>query len=124
MNKTLDKHVGNVFSAINESASKLRYYPYTVIEMSDGRGNVVNYKPEGLKSVNGTINLTFLGSIYFTNWVAYAMQGYNKNGKLTKEDKNEVENGKIKWQKNKPQEYIVTYIYSAKVYENIKDHSK
>ena len=44
-------------------------------------------------------------------------------GKLTIEDKNEVENGKIKWQKNKPQEYIVTYIYSAKVYENIKDQS-
>lgn len=49
---------------------------------------------------------------------------YDKNtGKLTIEDKNEVENGKIKWQKNKPQEYIVTYIYSAKVYENIKDKS-
>ena len=44
-------------------------------------------------------------------------------GKLTIEDKNEVENGKIKWQKNKLQEYIVTYIYSAKVYENIKDQS-
>lgn len=49
---------------------------------------------------------------------------YDENtGKLTIEDKNEVENGKIKWQKNKPQEYIVTYIYSAKVYENIKDKS-
>ena len=49
---------------------------------------------------------------------------YDENtGKLTIEDKNEVENGKIKWQKNKPQEYIVTYIYSAKVYENIKDQS-
>lgn len=86
LNKTLDKYVGNVFSDINESASKLRYYPYTVIEMSDGRGNVVNYKPEGLKVVNGNINLTFLGSIYFTNWVAYAMQGYNKNSKLTRGD--------------------------------------
>lgn len=49
---------------------------------------------------------------------------YDENtGKLTIEDKNEVENGKIKWQKNKPQAYIVTYIYSAKVYENIKDKS-
>lgn len=49
---------------------------------------------------------------------------YDENtGKLTIEDKNEVENGKIKWQKNKPQEYIVTYIFSAKVYENIKDKS-
>lgn len=49
---------------------------------------------------------------------------YDENtGKLTIEDENEVENGKIKWQKNKPQEYIVTYIYSAKVYENIKDQS-
>ena len=49
---------------------------------------------------------------------------YDENtGKLTIEDENEVENGKIKWQKNKPQEYIVTYIYSAKVYENIKDKS-
>lgn len=49
---------------------------------------------------------------------------YDENtGKLTIEDENEVENGKIKWQKNKPQEYIVTYIYSAKVYEKIKDKS-
>lgn len=47
----------------------------------------------------------------------------NKTGKLTIEKTNEVENSKIKCQKNKPQEYIVTYIYSAKVYENIKDQS-
>lgn len=47
----------------------------------------------------------------------------NKTGKLTIEKTNEVENSKIKWQKNKTQEYIVTYIYSAKVYENIKDQS-
>ena len=86
LNKTLDKYVGNVFADINESVSKLRYYPYTVIEMSDGRGNVVNFKPEGLKSINGNISLTFLGAIYFTNWVAYAMQGYNKNSGLTRGD--------------------------------------
>lgn len=77
LNATLEKNVGNVFADINESASKLRFYPYTLIEMSDGRGNVVNFKPEGLKSTNGNIGLTFLSSIYFSNWVAYAMKGYN-----------------------------------------------
>ena len=76
-NHILEKKIGNVFDDINESADKLRYYPYTVIELSDGRGNVVNFKPEGLKKTNGDIILSFMGSVHFYNNVAYALNGYN-----------------------------------------------
>ena len=44
-----------------------------------------------------------------------------KTGKLVIDENNNAENNKIQWQKDKPQEYTVTYIYSTKVYENIKD---
>ena len=46
-----------------------------------------------------------------------------KNGSLTIKENNEIKNNKIQWQKNKPQKYIVTYIYSAKAYEKIKETS-
>lgn len=46
-----------------------------------------------------------------------------KNGFLTIKENNEIKNNKIQWQKNKPQKYIVTYIYSAKAYEKIKETS-
>ena len=47
-----------------------------------------------------------------------------KNGSLTIKENNEIKNNKIQWQKNKPQKYIVTYIYSAKAYEKIKETLK
>lgn len=85
-NHIISKKIGNVFSDVNEPTSKLRYYPYTLIEFSDGRGNVVNYKPEGLRYVNGDINVNFLGAIYYYNWVTYAMGGYNKKTELSRSD--------------------------------------
>lgn len=77
LNKMKRMTVGNVFSDINESEEKLRYYPYTVIEVSDGRGNIVNYKPEGLRYINGNMVLAVLGSVSFSNYVAYALDYYN-----------------------------------------------
>lgn len=71
---------GSVFSLFTENMSKLRYYPYTVIEVSDGRGNVVNFKPEGLQHVNGKLLFRVIGSIAYSNYVAYGLDGYNKNG--------------------------------------------
>ena len=75
-----EHNVGNVFSDINEAEPKLRYYPYTVIELSDGRGNVVNYKPEGLRYSNGQMVLKTLGAKSFHNYVAYGMRDYNRTG--------------------------------------------
>ena len=42
-----------------------------------------------------------------------------KNGSLTIKENNEIKNNKIQWQKNKPQKYIVTYIYSE-ISEKVK----
>lgn len=42
-------------------------------------------------------------------------------GKLTITVNNEEANGKISWTKNTLDEYLVTYIYSADVYEAVKD---
>ena len=78
--------VGNVFSDINEDEPKLRYYPYTVIELSDGRGNVVNIKPEGLRYANGAIDLRILGSIHFYNYVVYSINRYNRVTSSTRAD--------------------------------------
>src|SRR5699024_4196597 len=73
----LQKQVGNVFQRINESHPKLRYFPYTIIEMTDARGNIVNYKPEGLLGQNGDITVRFMSGITYQNTVAYGLQGYN-----------------------------------------------
>lgn len=76
-NHKLNINVGNVFTDINESAPKLRYYPFTVIELTDSRGNAINIKPEGLKKTNGQMVLSLLGSIHFYNQVSYSIDGYN-----------------------------------------------
>lgn len=72
---TKEIRVGNVFEHINESAEKLRYYPYTVVEISDGRGNVATYKPESLP--NGELVLSIMGGFTHFNNVNYALKGYN-----------------------------------------------
>lgn len=71
--------VGNVFTHLSESEPKLRYFPYTIIEVSDARGNVVNYKPEGFLNKNGDLQLRIMGGITHQNTVAYGLQGYNGN---------------------------------------------
>lgn len=45
----------------------------------------------------------------------------NQTGKIEINVKNNANNGKISWKKDVLDEYIVTYIYSAEVYEQIKD---
>ena len=47
----------------------------------------------------------------------------NQTGKIEINVDNNSNNGKISWRKNVLDEYIVTYIYSAEVYEQIKDTS-
>lgn len=47
----------------------------------------------------------------------------NQTGKIEINVNNNPNNGKISWKKNVLDEYIVTYIYSAEVYEQIKDTS-
>lgn len=47
----------------------------------------------------------------------------NQTGKIEINVNNNPNNGKISWRKNVLDEYIVTYIYSAEVYEQIKDTS-
>ena len=74
--------VGNVFEELNETESKLRYFPYTLIEVSDGRGNLVNFKPEGFLDINGNLSLRIMGGITHQNTVAYGLQSYNKNNDL------------------------------------------
>lgn len=86
LNHVKQLSVGNVFSDINEDEPKLRYYPYTVIELSDGRGNVVNIKPEGLRYANGAIDLRILGSIHFYNYVVYSINRYNRVISSTRAD--------------------------------------
>lgn len=58
--------------------------------------------------------------LYFTqdNWTYD-----NQTGKIEINVNNNPNNGKISWKKNVLDEYIVTYIYSAEVYEQIKDTS-
>ena len=72
-----DMNVGNVFSEIGEPYSKLRYYPYTIIEVSDARGNIVNYKPEGFLNRNGNLTMRFLSGLTYQNNVAIGLVGYN-----------------------------------------------
>lgn len=45
----------------------------------------------------------------------------NQTGKIEINVNNNANNGKISWKKDVLDEYIVTYIYSAEVYEQIKD---
>lgn len=97
-------NVGNVFSDINEVEPKLRYYPYTVIELSDGRGNVVNFKPEGLRHSNGQMVLKFLGATSFYNYVAYGMRDYNRTGVGLTTNADIIANGLIN---SKPQDIAV-----------------
>lgn len=80
-------HINNVFNLINEPEPKLRYYPYTIVEFSDGRGNTFTYKPENLRTKNGELDVKILGSFYFYNWVCYSLDGYLKtSGESTTND--------------------------------------
>ena len=58
--------------------------------------------------------------LYFTqdNWTYD-----NQTGKIEINVNNNPNNGKISWKKNVLDEYIVTYIYSEDVYEEIKNTS-
>lgn len=129
----------NIEANLNYEVTK--YIPYATENESNliVQGKITSNVKDYILPVKNTkinINVPKLAGEYpekvtVTNSTEETTEEINKNGvtydentgKLTIEDKNEVENGKIKWQKNKPQEYIVTYIYSAKVYENIKDKS-
>ena len=68
--------VGNFFSEFYEDQSKLKYYPYTIIELSDDRGNVVTYKPEGFLGVDGELRLQVLGALSIQNHVVYGLRDY------------------------------------------------
>ena len=129
----------NIEANLNYEVTK--YIPYATENESNliVQGKITsNVKDDVLPAKNTKININtpqiageYPEKVTVINSTEETTEEINKNGvtydentgKLTIEDKNEVENGKIKWQKNKPQEYIVTYIYSAKVYENIKDQS-
>ena len=129
----------NIEANLNYEVTK--YIPYATENESNliVQGKITSNVKDYILPVKNTkinINVPKLAGEYpekvtVTNSTEEITEEINKNGvtydentgKLTIEDKNEVENGKIKWQKNKPQEYIVTYIFSAKVYENIKDKS-
>lgn len=129
----------NIEANLNYDVTK--YIPYATENESNliVQGKITsNVKDDVLPVKNTKININtpqiageYPEKVAVINSTEETTEEINKNGvtydeitgKLTIEDKNEVENGKIKWQKNKPQEYIVTYIYSAKVYENIKDQS-
>ena len=129
----------NIEANLNYEVTK--YIPYATENESNliVQGKITsNVKDDVLPVKNTKININtpqiageYPEKVTVINSTEETTEEINKNGvtydentgKLTIEDKNEVENGKIKWQKNKPQEYIVTYIYSAKVYENIKDKS-
>lgn len=129
----------NIEANLNYEVTK--YIPYATENESNliVQGKITSNVKDYILPVKNTkinINVPKLAGEYpekvtVTNSTEETTEEINKNGvtydentgKLTIEDKNEVENGKIKWQKNKPQEYIVTYIFSAKVYENIKDKS-
>lgn len=125
----------NIEANLNYEVTK--YIPYATENESNliVQGKITSNVKDGVLPVKNTkinINTPQIAGEYPEKvTVINSTEEINKNGvtydentgKLTIEDKNEVENGKIKWQKNKPQEYIVTYIYSAKVYENIKDQS-
>lgn len=75
----LDIPVGNVFEEFNESQSKMRYFPYTVLELTDSRGNLLNYKPEGFLGRNGQLTLRVMGGLTYYNNVSYGLVGYNNN---------------------------------------------
>ena len=129
----------NIEANLNYDVTK--YIPYATENESNliVQGKITsNVKDDVLPVKNTKININtpqiageYPEKVAVINSTEETTEEINKNGvtydeitgKLTIEDKNEVENGKIKWQKNKLQEYIVTYIYSAKVYENIKDQS-
>lgn len=129
----------NIEANLNYDVTK--YIPYATENESNliVQGKITsNVKDDVLPVKNTKININtpqiageYPEKVAVINSTEETTEEINKNGvtydeitgKLTIEDKNEVENGKIKWQKNKPQEYIVTYIYSAKVYENIQDQS-
>lgn len=129
----------NIEANLNYEVTK--YIPYVTENESNliVQGKITsNVKDDVLPVKNTKININtpqiageYPEKVTVINSTEETTEEINKNGvtydentgKLTIEDKNEVENGKIKWQKNKPQAYIVTYIYSAKVYENIKDKS-
>lgn len=107
-------NVGNIFSSFSESQSKLKYYPYTIVELSDGRGNVVTYKPEGFIGSNGQLRLQVLGSLSIQNNVVYGLRDYK--GFDSKE--NTLQNGLIN---NDPQDLAILNNQTASYLQGAKN---
>jgi len=100
-----DKYAG--FSSVSES--KLRMYPYNVIELTDFKGNRLELKPE---SINGSnLEVQAIGSLGVQNKVAYRVRDYNTN-KLESNEKSIVsmENSVIN---NDPQDLPIVTDYLA-----------
>lgn len=67
----------------NYKESKLKCYPYTVLVLSDGKGNQVEYKPEFI--VGSNLSFRKKGSIGTQSKVGYYLQNYLGNPIFSKE---------------------------------------
>lgn len=67
----------------NYKESKLKCYPYTVLVLSDGKGNQVEYKPEFIDGLN--LSFRKRGSIGTQSKVGYYLQNYLDNPIFSKE---------------------------------------
>ena len=67
----------------NYKESKLKCYPYTVLVLSDGKGNQVEYKPEVIDGLN--LSFCKRGSIGTQSKVGHYLQNYLDNPIFSKE---------------------------------------
>jgi tail knob protein gp9/major tail-like protein len=80
--ETTSKDFGDKYDDYNSvTESKLLMYPYTVLQLTDGKGNVVTLKNEYIHDPNLTVIAR--GSIGTSNKVAYYIRGYLQDPNLT-----------------------------------------
>jgi Caudoviral major tail protein N-terminus len=89
--------------------SKLLMYPYTVLTMSDSKGNHVAIRNENIQS--GYLDVYVRGSIGTHNKVSYSIASYNYKSGLSNTNVADLENGIIN---NEPNDVpIITNLLSA-----------
>jgi hypothetical protein len=75
VNNTTDVTTITLSSVVGTDIEKLRYSPYTIIELTDGRGNIIQYHPEGV--ADDMLTFRCFGSIGATQATTISLVGYN-----------------------------------------------
>lgn len=128
LNYEITKYIPYAINNVNKLITQGKVTSYienSILPIKETKINIVAPKineeyPEKVIVIANTTSATN-GDLEGEKFTTDNWQYNNQTGAITINVKNEAIDGKIKWTKNTKDEFFVTYIYSSKVYDAIKD---